>query len=43
MYEVMAGRYLAGLARGVDVLQADRAVLPGDALYADMFAPHVNG
>ena len=43
MYEVMAGRYLAGLSRGVNVLQADWAVLPGDALYADVFAPHVNG
>ena len=43
MYEVMAGRYLTGLSRGVNVLQADWAVLPGDALDADVFAPHVNG
>ena len=43
MYEVMAGRYLAGLSRGVNVLQADWAVLPGDALDADVFAPHVDG
>jgi len=34
VYEVVAGRDLAGLARSVNVLKADGTVLPGDALDA---------